>query len=206
MSNPIKLLTPISVVKMFVTLEVASLNRVDTSSWNPCLWTTRIHLSYINGLMQEKRNSSALAMELHFSCTNPLIWFRALGGMGVRDLGPWKSNGALVKFCLRAQWTLQNWRIGNVFQLRDPSNFAWALRNSNGGNPRALNKKCLPRALMVNAMAAVDLAMQGAGASAAIVLTQVFRLAAATQLSNKITFCNGCLFSHLWENDFYSSD
>ena len=81
-----------------------------------------------------------------------------------------------------------------------------ALRNSNGGNPRALNKKCLPRALMVNAMAAVDLAMQGAGASAAIVLTQVFRLAAATQLSNKITFCNGCLFSNLWENYFYSSD
>ena len=30
---------------------------------------------YINGLLQERRNSSALAMELHLSCTNLLIWF-----------------------------------------------------------------------------------------------------------------------------------
>ena len=28
---------------------------------------------YIDGLMQERRNSSALAMELRLSCTNPLI-------------------------------------------------------------------------------------------------------------------------------------
>ena len=28
---------------------------------------------YIDGLVQERRNSSALAMELHLSCTNPLI-------------------------------------------------------------------------------------------------------------------------------------
>ena len=27
----------------------------------------------IEGLVQEKRNSSASAMEFHFSCTNPLI-------------------------------------------------------------------------------------------------------------------------------------
>ena len=55
----------------------------------------------------------------------PWWWCRALRGPEVRALGPWKSNGALVKFCLRAQWTPQNWRIGNVFQWRDPSNFAW---------------------------------------------------------------------------------
>ena len=29
---------------------------------------------YIDGLMQERRNSSALAMELRLSCTNPWIW------------------------------------------------------------------------------------------------------------------------------------
>ena len=29
---------------------------------------------YINGLVQERRNSSALAMELRLSCTNPSIW------------------------------------------------------------------------------------------------------------------------------------
>ena len=55
----------------------------------------------------------------------PVTRFRALRGLEVRALGPWKSNATLLKFCLRAQWTLQNWRIGNVFQWRDPSNFAW---------------------------------------------------------------------------------
>ena len=29
---------------------------------------------YIDGLMQERCNSSALAMELHPSCSNPSIW------------------------------------------------------------------------------------------------------------------------------------
>ena len=29
---------------------------------------------YIDGLVQEKRNSSALAMELRLSCTNPSMW------------------------------------------------------------------------------------------------------------------------------------
>ena len=29
---------------------------------------------YINGLMQERRNSSALAMELRLPCINPSIW------------------------------------------------------------------------------------------------------------------------------------
>ena len=29
---------------------------------------------HIDGLMQERRNSSALAMELRLSCTNPSIW------------------------------------------------------------------------------------------------------------------------------------
>ena len=32
------------------------------------------HDSYIGGLVQERRNSSALAMELRLSCTNPSIW------------------------------------------------------------------------------------------------------------------------------------
>ena len=29
---------------------------------------------HIDGLMQERRNSSPLAMELRLSCINPLIW------------------------------------------------------------------------------------------------------------------------------------
>ena len=37
---------------------------------------------YIHGLMQEIRNSSVLAMELHLSCTNPSICPRQLPFMG----------------------------------------------------------------------------------------------------------------------------
>ena len=33
----------------------------------------RISQSYADGLLQERRNSIALAMELRLSCTNPLI-------------------------------------------------------------------------------------------------------------------------------------
>ena len=36
-----------------------------------CQWTN--HGWYIEGLMQERRNSSALAMELRLSCIDPLI-------------------------------------------------------------------------------------------------------------------------------------
>ena len=36
-------------------------------------------LLYIDGLVQERHNSSALAMELRLSCTNPLIWLITLG-------------------------------------------------------------------------------------------------------------------------------
>ena len=31
-------------------------------------------LAHIDGLVQERRNSSALTMELRLSCTNPSIW------------------------------------------------------------------------------------------------------------------------------------
>ena len=57
--------------------------------WDSCGWFTHIKaaslahcllcawryvLDYIDGLVQERRNSSALAMELRLSCTNPSIW------------------------------------------------------------------------------------------------------------------------------------
>ena len=37
-----------------------------------------IVLYYMNGLVQERRNSSASAMELRLSCTNPPIWYMAI--------------------------------------------------------------------------------------------------------------------------------
>ena len=36
---------------------------------------TWVHFDlYFDGLVQERRNSSVLAMELRLSCTNPSIW------------------------------------------------------------------------------------------------------------------------------------
>ena len=46
----------------------------------------------------------------------------------------------IYKFCLRIQWNPKNWRIGNVFQWRDPSNFAWGPWKFKWWGPRALNK------------------------------------------------------------------
>ena len=52
---------------------------------------------YSDGLVQEKRNSSALAKELCLSCTNPLIWaFQFVVKMKLK--GPnmvWERNPAL---------------------------------------------------------------------------------------------------------------
>ena len=54
---------------IFVVLSSLLLN-ADITGYNMVL--------YINGLVQERRNSSALAMELHLSCTNPSIYCLAI--------------------------------------------------------------------------------------------------------------------------------
>ena len=46
------------------------------------LFMSMSSLHYIDGLVQERRNSSALAMELRLSCTNPSIPFTSLGYVG----------------------------------------------------------------------------------------------------------------------------
>ena len=43
---------------------------------NSAAWCRYKEVQYqIDGLVQERRNSSALAMELHLSCTNPSKWY-----------------------------------------------------------------------------------------------------------------------------------
>ena len=46
----------------------------ETGSWIPSSGKRRTFLAYIDGLVQERGNSSALAMELRLSCTNPSTW------------------------------------------------------------------------------------------------------------------------------------
>ena len=45
---------------------------IDTSYWHLPHCRMRCH---VDGLGQKRRNSSALAMELRLSCTNPLMWY-----------------------------------------------------------------------------------------------------------------------------------
>ena len=40
------------------------------------IYEIQLYKVLIDGLVQERHNSSALAMELRLSCTNPLIWMR----------------------------------------------------------------------------------------------------------------------------------
>ena len=41
--------------------------------WETCTWRDGL-INKVNGLVQERRNSSALALELHLSCTKPSKW------------------------------------------------------------------------------------------------------------------------------------
>ena len=57
-------------------------------------------LSYIDnldGLVQERRNSSALAMELCLSCTNPSIWDRFLFTLAVNFMNMCHNSKELYR-------------------------------------------------------------------------------------------------------------
>ena len=72
------------------------------SSWN----NTRYD---IDGLVQERRNSSALAMELRLSCTNPSVWSafalpcwlisEDIQGMPQTGMSPWRPLPGLLSRC-----------------------------------------------------------------------------------------------------------
>ena len=59
----------------------------------------------------------------------------------------WKSNGALVKFDLRAQWTSKIWRICTVYLRRDRPKFGWNRSKFTQWGPQTFNTKCLWRGL-----------------------------------------------------------
>ena len=63
-------------------------------NYSACHRTGYVGTSHIDGLAQERRNSSALAMELRLSCTNPSIYHR--------DCSTWDERSF--------------WSIGNVWR------------------------------------------------------------------------------------------
>ena len=54
---------------------------------------------YVDGLVQERRNSSALAMELRLSCSNPLMYDSYVAGLVQKT-----SNSSVCKQCLKMHW------------------------------------------------------------------------------------------------------
>ena len=59
----------------FIYILSRSYTHKDYDITKPCCFQCgHLFLYYIDGLMRERCNSSALAMELHLSCTNPSIW------------------------------------------------------------------------------------------------------------------------------------
>ena len=64
------------------------------------LHSAMMALSYmdnLDGLVQERRNSSALAMEFCLSCTNPSIWDRFLFTLGVNFMNMFHKDEVLYR-------------------------------------------------------------------------------------------------------------
>ena len=63
--------------------------------YNPdALSYNQVTAAHFDGLVQERHNSSPLAMELHLSCTKPLIW----------RLGTWRFHLLVILKWLAATW------------------------------------------------------------------------------------------------------
>ena len=75
---------------------------------SPSTWDRLQYKQYIDGLLQEKRNSSALAMELRLSCTKPSIHrYHAL------------LYDGMICVCV-IMWTpLTHWHLGNLNEILD---------------------------------------------------------------------------------------
>ena len=97
---------------------------------------------YLDGLVQERRNSSALAMELRLSCINPLIWslmgpsishwdvgcklsahgphytidFSIIFNSADISFGPYSNGLTTANFALKAKWIFR----GIHLSIHDP--------------------------------------------------------------------------------------
>ena len=116
---------------------------------------------YINGLVQERRNSSALAMELRLSCINPSIWYE-----GVRPV--WNDTRLYINLALISNGTQtimghQNnpcyltyqWRCGRLQYLQcvingDTAVLHQAIDNTHSKSTNAISFTCQPHHDTIN--------------------------------------------------------
>ena len=72
-------------------------NGSTTCNWKLCChWLKGLHWHHVNGLVQEGRNSSALAMELCLSCTKPSMCSKK----SLDPIGSFDGSNALAMFWL----------------------------------------------------------------------------------------------------------
>ena len=68
----------------------------------------------INGLVQERRNSSALAMELRFSCTNPSICKNFYALLTLCEKNPLVSRALMLYLLAWTSCSINSWVAGDL--------------------------------------------------------------------------------------------
>ena len=99
------------------------------------------HKRHINGLMQERRNSSALAMELHLSCINSSAWHSSafswieMFSKGACHAAAIAGPTILVPcdVVMSLQWV---WRSGNSVEIFKWVAMTWHLERVPDSSPR----------------------------------------------------------------------
>ena len=136
------------------------------------LWKRSIFLDHFDGLVQERCNSSALAMELHLSCTNPSICKSDVFNWSVacRSCFPPENFQLTIQytkgwFNLRAKFFRGNIKHVFTFYVIPPH---WHAKDNWNPSPYKTRTYLF---YIVNIMVADVLATQGARASATMILT-----------------------------------
>ena len=105
-------------------------------NWITAFENRLLLLSYIDGLMQERRNSNALAMELCLSCTNPSIYIigiKVSSFKKIRSLSSIKLTSCLLKnFHYKNKtlsWPSYIFYNGNALTWKDDRNIVKMCKN-----------------------------------------------------------------------------
>ena len=92
-------------VKLVISMRKIANNKVSNDTLVECFWGAPSPV-HIDGLVQERRNSSALAMKLRLSCSNPSIYEQL------------KKTQQIIIPC---SWYFTNWSRCNNFDGASPS-------------------------------------------------------------------------------------
>ena len=108
----------------YIWCHMASIGNNQLNHWAYILWGPNFHtilhtVPYIDGLIQERRNSIANPLELHLSWTNPSIWSWLINRHGVQM--PYAVSGptSVHQLICDAATRCSNWSVRQHCRL-DP--------------------------------------------------------------------------------------